>query len=491
MHYVSTRAAKSDASQVPQQFSDILLGGLAPDGGLYLPAEYPQVTGAELDAWRKLSYADLAYEILQKFATDIPEADLRALTKKTYTAEVYRNAREGESAAEITPLRVLEQDGDKTLMLQALSNGPTLAFKDMAMQLLGNLFEYTLAKTGAELNIFGATSGDTGSAAEYAMRGKQGIRVFMLSPHKKMSAFQTAQMFSLQDPNIFNIAVEGVFDDCQDLVKAVSNDLPYKARQKIGTVNSINWARVVAQVVYYFRGYLSATTDNSQKVSFTVPSGNFGNICAGHIARMMGLPIAKLVAATNENDVLDEFFRTGVYRVRKSAETYHTSSPSMDISKASNFERFVYDLVGRDAERVRKLFHKVETEGGFDLSGKPGSDGDEFKLVAQYGFLSGKSTHADRVATIRDVQDDYDVTIDTHTADGVKVAREHLEAGVPMIVLETALAAKFNETILEALGTDAPRPDGFENIEALPQKFVVMPADVETMKAYIATNTGL
>ncbi len=491
MHYVSTRAAKSDASQVPQQFSDILLGGLAPDGGLYLPAEYPQVTGAELDAWRKLSYADLAYEILQKFATDIPEQDLRALTKKTYTAEVYRNARNGESAAEITPLRVLEKDGGKTLLLQALSNGPTLAFKDMAMQLLGNLFEYTLAKTGAELNIFGATSGDTGSAAEYAMRGKKGIRVFMLSPHKKMSAFQTAQMFSLQDPNIFNIAVEGVFDDCQDLVKAVSNDLPYKARQKIGTVNSINWARVVAQVVYYFRGYLAATTDNSQKVSFTVPSGNFGNICAGHIARMMGLPIAKLVAATNENDVLDEFFRTGVYRVRKSAETYHTSSPSMDISKASNFERFVYDLVGRDAERVRKLFHKVETEGGFDLSGKPGSDGDEFKLVAQYGFLSGKSTHADRVATIRDVQDDYDVTIDTHTADGVKVAREHLEAGVPMIVLETALAAKFNETILEALGTDAPRPDGFENIEALPQKFVVMPADVEKMKAYIATNTGL
>ena len=491
MHYVSTRAAKSDASQVPQQFSDILLGGLAPDGGLYLPAEYPQVTGAELDAWRKLPYADLAYEILQKFATDIPEEDLRALTRKTYTAEVYRNAREGESAAEITPLRVLEKDGDKTLILQALSNGPTLAFKDMAMQMLGNLFEYTLAKEDAELNIFGATSGDTGSAAEYAMRGKKGIRVFMLSPHRKMSAFQTAQMFSLQDPNIFNIAVEGVFDDCQDLVKAVSNDLPFKARQKIGTVNSINWARVVAQVVYYFRGYLSATTDNSQKVSFTVPSGNFGNICAGHIARMMGLPIDKLVAATNENDVLDEFFRTGVYRVRKSAETYHTSSPSMDISKASNFERFIYDLVGRDAERVRKLFHKVETEGGFDLSGKPGSDGDEFKLVAQYGFRSGRSTHQDRVATIRDAQDDYDITIDTHTADGVKVARENLEPGVPMIVLETALAAKFNETILEALGLDAARPAGFENIEALPQKYVVMPADVEQMKAYIATNTGL
>lgn len=491
MHYVSTRAAPPAELQVPQQFSDILLSGLAPDGGLYLPAKYPQVSGAELDAWRKLPYADLAYEILRKFAADIPDADLKALTAKTYTADVYRNARKGENAADITPLRVLEQAGGKTLILQALSNGPTLAFKDMAMQLLGNLFEYALAKNHAELNIFGATSGDTGSAAEYAMRGKRGIRVFMLSPHKKMSAFQTAQMFSLQDPNIFNIAIEGVFDDCQDMVKAVSNDLEFKARQRIGTVNSINWARVVAQVVYYFRGYLAATTSNDQKVSFTVPSGNFGNVCAGHIARMMGLPIDKLVVATNENNVLDEFFRTGVYRVRKPLETYHTSSPSMDISKASNFERFVYDLIGCDAGRVRALFGKVETDGGFDLSGKPGSDGDEFKLVANYGFVSGCSTHADRLATIREVLDDYGITIDTHTADGVKVAREHIAPGVPMIVLETALAAKFNETILEAIGAGAERPAGFEEIEALPQKFVVMPPDVDRMKAYIAANTGL
>ena len=498
MHYVSTRAAKSataQTAQLPQLFSDILLGGLAPDGGLYLPAEYPRVTSAELDAWRKLSYAGLAFEILKKFATDIAPADLKALTAKTYTSDIYCNARDGDSATDITPLRVLEQagtaGGQTTLILQALSNGPTLAFKDMAMQLLGNLFEYTLAKRDGELNIFGATSGDTGSAAEYAMRGKKGIRVFMLSPHQKMSAFQTAQMFSLQDANIFNIAVEGVFDDCQDMVKAVSNDLPFKAKQKIGTVNSINWARIVAQVVYYFRGYLSATTSNAQKVSFTVPSGNFGNICAGHIARMMGLPIDKLVAATNENDVLDEFFRTGVYRVRKAAETFHTSSPSMDISKASNFERFVYDLVGRDGERVRALFEKVETHGGFDLSGKPGSDGDEFKKVAQFGFQSGTSSHQDRLATIRDMRDDIDITIDTHTADGIKVAREHMVPGVPMIVLETALAAKFNETILDALGEDAARPAGFENIEALAQKFVVMRPDLAQMKTYIASNTGL
>ena len=486
MQYVSTRGHAAAPS-----FSEILLGGLAPDGGLYLPAEYPQVTSAELDAWRLLSYADLAYEVLIKFAGDIPADDLKSLVRQTYTAKVYCNARAGEKTQEITPLRVIEVEGDKKLILQALSNGPTLAFKDMAMQLLGNLFEYTLTKQHAELNILGATSGDTGSAAEYAMRGKKGIRVFMLSPNKKMSAFQTAQMFSLQDANIFNIAVDGVFDDCQDIVKAVSNDLEFKARQKIGTVNSINWVRVVAQVVYYFRGYLSATTSNDQKVSFTVPSGNFGNICAGHIARMMGLPIDKLIVATNENDVLYEFFRTGVYRVRKSAETYHTSSPSMDISKASNFERFIFDLVGRDAERLRALFAKVETSGGFDLSGKAGSDGDEFSKVAGYGFLSGRSQHTDRLHTIRDVYARHGLMVDTHTADGIKVARENLTDGVPMIVLETALPAKFNETIREALDQDADRPAGFEHIESLPQRFEVMAPDVESIKSYVAAHTLL
>ncbi len=481
MQYVSTRG------QAPaQSFSEILLGGLAPDGGLYLPEAYPQVTADELEAWRELSYADLAFEILSKFCDDIPAADLRALTNKTYTPEVYCNARPGDNIADITPLRLLGEEGGAPLQLLGLSNGPTLAFKDMAMQLLGNLFEYALTRAGQELNILGATSGDTGSAAEYAMRGKRGIRVFMLSPHNKMSAFQTAQMFSLQDENVFNLAIEGVFDDCQDIVKAVSNDLDYKARQKIGTVNSINWARVVAQVVYYFKGWLLATSGPGQKVSFCVPSGNFGNVCAGHIARMMGLPIDKLVVATNENDVLDEFFRTGVYRVRKSAETYHTSSPSMDISKASNFERFVFDLLGQDADKLAALFRDLDGKGGFDLRGTP-----EFERIREFGFVSGRSTHADRVATIRDLSSRYGITIDTHTADGVKVAREHLSPGVPMLVLETALPAKFADTIREALGREPERPASFEGIEALPQRFEVMAADASLVKAYIAQHTGL
>ena len=482
MKYLSTRGHAGQPAN--PEFCDILLGGLAPDGGLYLPETYPQVTRAELDAWRGLSYAELAFAILSKFITDIPAADLKAICDKTYTAEVYRHVRAGDDARDITPVHWLEKDTDGRgrFGLLELSNGPTLAFKDMAMQLLGNLFEYVLAKRGETINILGATSGDTGSAAEYAMRGKHGVRVFMLSPHGKMSAFQRAQMYSLQDDNIFNIAVTGMFDDAQDIVKAVSNDHAFKAAHKIGAVNSINWARVAAQIVYYFKGYFAATESNDEQVAFCVPSGNFGNICAGHIARQMGLPVAKLILATNENDVLDEFFRSGVYRVRGSADTHETSSPSMDISKASNFERFVFDLLGRDGARTKALFHDaLAKDGQFDLSGDPA-----FQQARQrFGFVSGKSTHGDRLATIRDVFQKHGVMIDTHTADGVKVAREHVQPSVPMIVLETALPIKFAATIREALGRDPDRPARFDGIEDLPRRVQVLPADADRVKALI------
>jgi threonine synthase len=313
------------------------------------------------------------------------------------------------------------------------------------------------------------------------MRGKQGIKVFMLSPHQKMSRFQTAQMFSLQDPNIFNIAVKGVFDDAQDIVKAVSNDHAFKAQHKIGAVNSINWARVAAQIVYYFKGYFAVTQSNSEKVSFSVPSGNFGNVCAGHIARMMGLPIDKLIVATNENDVLDEFFRTGVYRPRDSAHTYHTSSPSMDISKASNFERFVFDLVGRDSAKMRELWGKVDQGGAFDLN-----EGGYFAKVGDYGFVSGASNHEMRMKMIRWVHEEYGVTIDTHTADGLKVGLECRERGDNLVVLETALPAKFEDAIQEALGHTPERPADLLGLEDLPQRFEVMEADAAAVKNFIA-----
>ncbi len=464
MKYVSTRGGMA-----PAPFTEILLGGLAPDGGLVVPEHYPHVDATTLAHWRTLPYAQLAFEILRLYATDIPAEPLRALCERTYTAGVF-------GSDEITPLVELEPG----LALLALSNGPTLAFKDVAMQLLGALFEYVLHEQGRELNILGATSGDTGSAAEYAMRGREGIRVFMLSPYGRMSAFQTAQMYSLADANIFNIAVDGVFDECQDLVKAVSHDLEFKQRHAIGTVNSINWARVAAQIVYYFKGYFAATSTNDERVSFTVPSGNFGNVLAGHIARQMGLPVSRLVVATNENDVLDEFLRTGCYRPRAARETHHTSSPSMDISKASNFERFVFDLAGRDPARVRALWAQLERDGSFDISGSP-----EAQALPGYRFGSGSSTHADRLATIRAVHERHGVLVDPHTADGLHVAPAWREPGVPMICLETAQPAKFAATIQEALGIDPPRPAGYENIEALPQHVRRMPADVGQLKDFI------
>ena len=465
MKYTSTRGGMS-----PKPFTEILLGGLADDGGLAVPDHYPKLSQADLQAMRGMNYRELAFEVISRFASDIPADDLKAIINKTYTAKTF-------GSEEITPVTTLEPG----LHILGLSYGPTLAFKDVAMQLLGNLFEYALARDHAELNILGGTSGDTGSAAEYAMRGKRGIRVFMLSPLGKMSPFQTAQMFSLQDENIFNVAIRGVFDDCQDIVKAVSNDLEFKGRYKIGAVNSINWARIVAQVPYYFKGYFAVTKSNSERVDFSIPSGNFGDACAGFIARSMGLPIRKLIVATNENDVLNEFFCTGIYRPRPAVQVVQTSSPSMDIAKASNFERYIYYLVGQDGTKVKELWERLERDGSFDLYS-------EYGLIPTKGFVSGMSTHQDRLETIRRVYRDYGQVIDTHTADGLKVGLNFRDTGVPLICLETALPAKFDETIREAIGRKPERPAGLENLESLPQKFQVMDADVDAVKRFISDH---
>lgn len=464
MNYISTRGKTA-----PMQFSDVLLMGLAPDGGLMLPEEYPQIDEATLTQWRTLSYPELAFEIMQLFATDIPKDDLKTLIDKTYTVQAFGNP-------DITPVRTLK-DGIKII---ELSNGPTLAFKDIAMQFLGNAFEYVLKKKNERLTIIGATSGDTGSAAEYALRGKDNIEVFMMSPHGKMSEFQRAQMYSLDDKNIHNIAIKGMFDDCQDIVKALQQDAEFKAKYSLGTVNSINWGRILAQIVYYFKGYFASTTDNSQKVSFCVPSGNFGNICAGHIAREMGLPIERLIVATNENDVLHDFFTTGKYSPRTADKTYVTSSPSMDISKASNFERFVYLLAEKNGETINTLWQDVNAGKGFDMSDLMANINDK------YGFASGKSTHADRIATIKQVYAEDKQLIDPHTADGIKVAREVRKEGEVIVCAETALPAKFAETITEAVGQlDIPRPKHTDNIESLAQYVTVLDNDANLVRAQI------
>ncbi|GAB3589820.1 threonine synthase [Corynebacterium faecale] len=474
MDYISTR----DTSRTPARFSDILLGGLAPDGGLYLPVEYPQISQDTLTKWRELlatdGYAALAAEVISLFVNDIPVEDIKAITARAYTHPKF-------SSEEIVPVTELE-DG---LWIGHLSEGPTAAFKDMAMQLLGELFEYELRRRDETINILGATSGDTGSSAEYAMRGREGIRVFMLTPAGRMTPFQQAQMFGLDDPNIFNIALDGVFDDCQDVVKAVSADADFKREQRIGAVNSINWARLMAQVVYYVSSWIRVTESNDQKVSFSVPTGNFGDICAGHIARQMGLPIDRLIVATNENDVLDEFFRTGDYRVRSSEDTFETSSPSMDISRASNFERFIFDLLGRDAARVNDLFGTQVKQGGFTLSEDPAFP----DATAKYGFASGRSTHADRVETIRDIAERLNVVIDPHTADGVFVARQWRdEITTPIVCLETALPVKFADTIREATGQDPDMPERFAAIMDVEHKVTDLPNDTDVVKQFIVDS---
>ena len=474
MKYISTRGKSPELS-----FCDVLLGGLAPDGGLYLPIKYPKFTEDELDLMRSMSYQDLAFKIFEKFIDDIPSEDLKGIVDKTYTPEVFGYNRANQDSNDITPTLKL----DENLHLLSLSNGPTLAFKDIAMQFLGHIFEYVLRKKNKTLNILGATSGDTGPAAEYAMKGKEGINVFMLSPYGTMSPFQAAQMFSLQDNNIYNIAVKGVFDDCQDIVKAVSNDLHFKENNKIGAVNSINWGRILAQIVYYFKGYFDVTTDNKNLVDFTVPTGNFGNICAGHIARMTGLPIRNLVVATNENDVLDEFFKTGNYQPRSSEGTFQTSSPSMDISKASNFERFIFDLLGRDSVQLSSYWKEIDQGGSFKLSEN------EFDLISDFGFISSSSQHTNRIKLISNYFEKFGIMIDPHTADGIKAALDHIDQDIPMIVLETALPIKFEQSILEATGKKPERPEGLKDIELLKQKLEILDNDVDLIKSFIREKT--
>lgn len=470
VQFISTRGESLGS------YCDVLLEGLAPDGGLAVPAELPRFDAAQLERWRSLTYPELATEVIGLFATDIPREDLERLSRDAYG--------DGKFAVdEIVPVREV---GDVTIV--GLSEGPTLAFKDMAMQFLGEAVEYTLEKRGRVLNVLGATSGDTGSAAEYAFRGRERVAIFMLSPQGRMSAFQRAQMYSLLDENVHNLAVEGVFDDCQNLVKELSEDLEFKRAHSLGAVNSINFGRISAQIPYYIWAWLRATDDLAPEeragyeVSFAVPSGNFGNILSGFYASQMGVPVRRLVLASNENNVLDEFFRTGHYRPRSAELTLATSSPSMDVSRASNLERFIFELLGRDPERTAGAWRELATTGEFDLSAE------QPRFEAEYRIVSGTSTHADRLATIRAVYDEAGVTIDPHTADGVKVAWEYPEPGVPMLVMETAKPEKFADTISAALESVVEADAETQALLDAPQRVTAVPDDAALLRAYIAEH---
>ena len=467
--YISTRG-----QMTPAGFTDVLLAGLAPDGGLAVPDRLPSLTPAQLEAWRSLGYAELATEVIGLFAADIPREDLAELTRAAYS--------EARFPQPVVPVTGLGDVADG-LVLVGLSEGPTMAFKDLAMQFLGQAIPYVLAKQGKVLNILGATSGDTGSAAEHAFRGQEGVSVFMLSPAGRMSPVQRAQMYTLQDANIHNIAVRGVFDDCQALVKALSNDAAFKATYHLGAVNSINIGRIAAQAVYYVWSWLRVTdaveegARASYRVDVCVPSGNFGNIYAGFLTRSMGVPIRRLILATNENNVLEEFFTTGVYRPRSAEDTLATSSPSMDISKASNLERFIWALLGPEAFVQR--WAELETTGTLDLRDERARLGEEL------GFVAGASSHTDRLEAIRSVKERSGRLIDPHTADGVTVALRTMEPGFPTLVMETAKAAKFPQTVAEALGTEPETPDVIADLLAQPQKVETIDNDQAPLRALI------
>ena len=469
MKYFSTR----DLHKTTEDFSSVLMKGLAADGGLYIPEEYPQISEKRLIELSKKKYADLAYEIMSLFISDSIAADcLKTILDKTYSSDVFQ-------FEDITPVHKLY----KNIYIQDLSTGPSLAFKDLAMQFLGNAMNYVLNKHNSRLTILGASSGDTVSAAEEALRAKECIDVVMLTPKTGMSDFQKAQAGSILDSNIFNLSIKGPFDLCQDIVKTVNRDALFKAKYSIGAVNSINWGRICAQIVYYFQGYFLSVNSVGEEVDFIVPSGNFGNVLAGYIAKQMGLPIRKLGVSTNENIVLDHFFKTGLYTQK---DVVVTSSPSMDISKASNIERLFFDIVDRDPKACSDLMAEFETNKHISLV-------DKLDFINSVGFESDSCTHLDRVKCIKKVYDDSGYVIDPHTAAAMKFAfeKQELNNPVPIICMETAKSTKFESIISESLGFIPDRPEQFKNLESKPQRFFDVDNSIDSVKDFIKKNIDI
>jgi len=452
MRYISTRGGGE-----PLPFKDTVLAGLARDGGLFLPESIPDVRG-RLAFWRALPYTDLAFELIRLFADDIPEHVLRGMVSRSYA--VFRHP-EVAPVVQAGPIRLLE-----------LFHGPTLAFKDVALQFLGNLFEYVLGETGNELNIVAATSGDTGSAAIYGVRGRSRIQIFVMHPRGRVSPVQERQMTSVLDDNVHNLAVQGTFDDCQNIVKALFNDLAFRDACKLGAVNSINWARVLAQIVYYFyAAFRTQDATGAERVRFAVPTGNFGDIFAGYLAWRMGLPIDRLVLATNENDILTRYFDTGVYSL---GEVAPTLSPSMDIQVASNFERYLYYLAGENPATLRGWMDAFKASGALATPG-----------AAHGCFAAGRGDTAQTLATIREYWERYGYLLDPHTAVGVAVASRHLDPSAPMICLATAHPAKFGDAILRATGHDLARHPILDALATLPTRATVVPADAGAVAAFV------
>lgn len=457
MKYINTRG-KLD----PTEFCDVVLWGIGPNNGLLLPEKIPKFE--DFERLSKLSYGELAFEIMSSFIDDIPPKDIKKIIDETYTSQIFCD--------EITPLIKLDE---KNYVLD-LNNGPTLAFKDVALQFLGNTFEYILTKIDSTTNILTATSGDTGSAAIEAVKGKERLNIFVLTPKDRMSQFQSAQMYSVMEPNVFNIAIKGNFDDCQWLMEQVNKDEVFREKYRLGSMNSKNWARILAQIVYYAYASLKI----GSKSDFVVPTGNFGNILAGFYAMKMGFPIRKLILATNDNNVLDEFFKTGKYQPR--SEVNVTNSPSMDISKASNFERFIFEMVDKNPDKVIRLWQEINDTGFFDISNSP-----LWEKVQTAGIVSGSANEEDRAHAIKSVYKKYGVVIDAHTANGVHVGRQYQDE-TPMVFLSTANPCKFDESMEKVLGFKPVRPKRYDGLEDKPKKFEELKKEVDPLKDFISKN---
>lgn len=483
MKYVSTRG------QVEWiDFQDAVLMGLADDGGLMIPRSIPDATD-QLENWATLSYPDLAFEILRRFTRDMPEHDLRILIEKTYGPSYFVNDTAPEDKREVAPV---VQAGD--LFIQELWHGPTLAFKDVALQLLGNLFEYILARRGGKLNILGATSGDTGSAAIYGCRGRAGIDIFVMHPHGRVSPIQEHQMTSVPDANVHNIAVEGSFDDCQNLMKSIAGDLLFKRQYSLGAVNSVNWARVLAQIVYYFHGAFNVCRrTGAEAIRVAVPTGNFGDVLAGWYAMKMGAPIRQLILATNENDILARFYHSGEYSL--GPEVKKTLSPSMDIQVASNFERYLYYHVGGNAKRLRELMAEFSRTGSLRV--EPGKGG-----VVDADFTADRADTQQVLAVIGKFFRNHNYVLDPHTACGVCAAEQLLEKrgglgtpprdeDLPILCLATAHPAKFPAAIAQATGRDdlAKHP-AIEAMMHLPTRCKLLPNSKQAVRNYIIETLG-
>ncbi|MCD6291900.1 MAG: threonine synthase [Deltaproteobacteria bacterium] len=465
MKYISTRGGID-----PVSFNQAVMMGLASDGGLLLPETIPVFSSHEIEELTALPYNQLALALFSRFiGTDIPQDDLRTLIENSYATF---------SSQTVVPLKKV---GD--LYIQELFHGPTFAFKDVALQFLGNLFEYLLAREKRSLNIIGATSGDTGSAAIHGVRGKENINIFILHPHGKVSLVQEKQMTSVLDANVFNLAIEGNFDDGQRIVKELFADLEFKRDYQLGAVNSINWARIMAQIVYYFSAYSQLPTAARKDFTVVVPTGNFGNIFAGWMAKKMGLPIKRLILATNANDILYRFIKTGTYSL---GEVKPTLSPSMDIQLASNFERYLYYLNDCNSQKLKKMVAEFTTTGELTI------DSELYKKMTN-DFAGARVDDQAILTTIKNIRQKTGYILDPHTATGVCAAQEYLvqnPTNTAIVCLATAHPAKFPDAVEQAIGTPPPIPQAIAELEKLPCHFDLIKADTETVKAYVMDKLG-